>query len=131
MSEQKSPIIFTDEFLNGLQELPKQSPRLRANFDLRNSPEDNSQRILNIMDKGTVVPIHCHPDTSESVVILRGAIDWIFYDENHKEIARYKLSRENGPYGLQIPAGQLHGIEVQESGSIVFEAKDGKYIPNR
>ena len=131
MSEQKKPIIFNDEFLNELQKMTKQSPRLRANFDLRNSPDDNSQRILNIMDKGTVVPIHCHPDTSESVVILRGAIDWIFYDENHNEIARYKLNHIKGPFGLQIPAGQLHGIEVQESGSIVFEAKDGKYVPGK
>lgn len=131
MSEQKLPVVFTNEFFGELQEKAKQSPRLRTNFDLRNSPEDNSQRILNIMEKDTVVPIHCHPDTCESVVILRGLIDWIFYDENHNETARYRLDPKNGPYGLQIPAGQLHSIEVLESGSIIFEAKDGKYIPGR
>lgn len=131
MSEPQKTVVFTDEFFDQLHEKAKNSPRLRTNFDLRNSPDDNSQRILNIMEKGTEVPIHCHPDTCESVAILRGAIDWIFYDENHNETDRIRLDSKKGPYGLQIPAGQLHSIEVLESGSIIFEAKDGKYIPGK
>ena len=130
MFERESPVVFTKEFFDELQVKAKQSARLRTSFDLRNTPEDNSQRILNVLEKGTAVPVHCHPDTSEAVVIVRGIIDWIFYDENSKETARYRLDSQKGPYGILIPAGQLHSIEVIEP-SVIFEAKDGKYIPGR
>lgn len=124
-------LIFTSEFLADLQNQARESARLRINYDLRNTKDDGSQRILNAMEKGTVVPVHSHPDTSETVVLLKGAIDWIFYDENGKETKRYRLNPKNGVYGLQVPAGQLHSIEVLESGSVIFEAKDGRYIPGK
>lgn len=131
MTEKKNAVLFTDEFFAVLQEKAKQSPRLRMNYDLRNSPEDNSQRTFNVLEKGTPVPIHCHPDTNETVVVLRGLLEWIFYDKNHNETARYRLDPQNGTYGIQIPAGQLHSVEVLESGSIIMEAKDGRYIPKK
>ena len=108
----------------------KESPRLRMNFDLRDSPEDTSQRMLNALEPGTVLPIHRHQKTSETVVCLRGRIKEIFYDELERRVTDiYELS-PNGPcLGLNIPAGQWHSVEVMESGTVIIEIKNGVYEP--
>lgn len=105
------------------------SERLRMNFDLRNSPGDGSQRMLNALEVGTVMPIHRHRTTSETQILLRGVIDVLFYDDRGCEIARFRLSPEDGKYGVNIPKGQWHSLEVIKS-AIMFEAKDGPYAPN-
>ena len=73
--------LINEELLAALQEKAKASERLRQNFDLRTTPEDGSQRMLNFLEPGTVVPIHRHEDTSETVICLKGKLDWIFYEE--------------------------------------------------
>ena len=104
------------------------SPRLRMNMDLRNSPEDRSQRMLNALEMGTVMPIHRHRSTSETQLLLRGVIDVMFYDDSGRETQRFRLDPLNGNYGVNIPAGQWHSLEVIEP-AVLFEAKDGPYAP--
>ena len=101
------------------------NPRLRQNFDLRN-PDDNGQRILNALMPGTVVPIHRHPNSNESVIILCGKLIEITYDDNGNETERIHLDPSLGNFGCVVPAGAWHTVEVLEP-SVIFEAKDGKY----
>lgn len=122
-------MLINDELLNELQQEALASPRLRMNRDMRNSPEDKSQRMLNALEMGTILPIHRHRATSEMQVLLRGMIDVMFYNDLGAEIQRYRLDPRTGNYAVNIPAGQWHNLEVLESGSVIFEAKDGAYAP--
>ena len=101
------------------------NPRLRQNFDLRN-PDDNGQRMLNALLPGTIVPIHRHPNSNESVIILCGKLIEITYDDNGNETERIHLDPSLGNLGCMVPAGAWHTVEVLEP-SVIFEAKDGKY----
>ena len=101
------------------------NPRLRQNFDLRN-PDDNGQRILNALMPGTIVPIHRHSNSNESVIILCGKVIEIIYDDNGNEIERVHLDPSLGNFGCVVPTGAWHSVEVLEP-SVIFEAKDGKY----
>lgn len=105
----------------------KASPRLRMNMDLRNGPEDLSQRMPNAMEPGTVLPIHRHHGSSETVVILRGKIRWIFYDENGAETERVVLDANGDLRMLNVEKDRWHSLECLESGSVLFESKDGAY----
>lgn len=110
----------------------KASPRLRMNMDLRNSDADKSQRMLNAIEPGSVVPIHRHQKSSETVVCLRGRLVEEFYDELERIcIERIELS-PNGPVvALNIPAGQWHTLRALETGTVSMEVKDGKYEPTQ
>ena len=101
------------------------NPRLRQNFDLRN-PDDKGQRMLNALLPGTIVPIHRHPNSNESVIILCGKLIEITYDDNGNETERILLDPSLGNLGCVVPAGAWHTVEVLEP-SVIFEAKDGKY----
>ena len=114
------------EFLGKLFEQAVVNPRLRQNFDLRTSANDNSQRMLNALLPGTVVPIHRHPQSTENVFLLCGKIVEIICDENGKEIERIHLDPTIGNYGCVVPQGAWHTVEVLEP-SVIYEAKDGKY----
>ena len=121
--------MYIDEsLLDNLLEAARQNPRKRMNLDLRNSSEDGSQRMLNALEPDTILPIHRHCSSSETVVLLRGCMDEIFYDDEKRETARFRLNPREGCYGLNIPAGQWHGIEVLEP-TVIIEMKDGPYTP--
>ena len=113
-----------------LFEQAKESPRLRMNYDLRTSSADTSQRMLNALLPGTEVPIHRHESTSETVVCICGRLEEIIYEEmpdgSFNEVSRHLLCPAEGCYGIQIPAGAWHTIQVLEP-SVIFEAKDGAY----
>ena len=132
--------------LESLREQAKASPRLRQNFDLRTSAADTSQRMLNVLEVGTQVPIHRHEETTETVICIEGRLVEIFYEEvveysrettsrteevvrkcSFREVARVELCPREGKYGMQIPKGIWHTIEVLEP-SAIFEAKDGTYV---
>ena len=114
------------EFLDKLFEQAIANPRLRQNFDLRTSTNDNSQRMLNALLPGTVVPIHRHPQSTENVFLLCGKIVEVICDENGNEIERIYLDPTVGNYGCVVPQGVWHTVEVLEP-SVIYEAKDGKY----
>lgn len=126
-----NPSIFIDNaFLDHLLERARKNPRLREAFDLRTTPDDQSQRMLNAMLPGTELPIHRHRNTSETAIILRGRMDEVFYDDSGKEIARYALNPSTADFLLNIPAGVWHSVEVLEP-TVIFEAKDGPFEPRR
>ena len=119
-----------DKLLDSLTEKAKVSERLRMNMDLRNSPADTSQRMLNAIEPGSEVPIHRHCTTSETVVVLRGRLIEEFYDDLECRCTdAIELSADGPVRALNIPAGQWHTVRVLESGTIIMEVKDGPYIP--
>ena len=117
---------FDKDFLGKLFEQAVENPCLRQSYDLRTSSDDNSQRILNALLPGTVVPIHRHPNSNENVLLLCGKLVEIIYDENGNEKERIHLDPTIGNYGCVIPPGARHTVEVLEP-SVIYEAKDGKY----
>ena len=130
--------LIDKELLKVLHEKAKENERLRINFDLRTTPDDTSQRMLNALEVGTKVNIHRHEDTSETVICLQGRLDVIFYADvpnmdaggpgrDFHETYRTELCPSKRHYGVQIPKGVWHTIEVYEE-STIFEAKDGKYL---
>ena len=120
-------MIVTKEILDELTAKAIASERLRANLDLRNSADDQSQRMLNAMEPGTVMPIHRHHGSSETVVILRGKIRWIFYDDNGNETEQVILDADVEPRMLNVEKDRWHSLVCLESGSVLFESKDGTY----
>ena len=122
-------MVLTPEILASLIEQAKSSPRLRMNYDLRNSSEDNSQRMLNALEVGTVLPIHRHIKSSETTAVLRGKIRQNFYDESGN-VTESVIIEAVGPCPIYVvPKGMWHNTECLESGTILFEAKDGAYEP--
>lgn len=118
------------QLLDNLTQQAKASPRLRMNFDLRNSPKDTSQRMLNAIEPGSEVPIHRHQKTSETVVVLRGRVIEEYYDELERICeGTYEISSEGPIMALNIPAGQWHTLRSLESGTVILEVKDGAYEP--
>ena len=120
-------MIIDQHTLDSLTARAKESPRLRMNLDLRNSPDDQSQRMLNAIEPGTVLPIHRHRDTSETVVCLRGHFEEYFYDVNGQ--LTDTIDMVPGGTLINIPAGQWHNLRSLESGTVLLECKDGAYKP--
>lgn len=123
-------MLIDEMLLDEVSAKAKASPRLRMNLDLRNSEEDNSQRMLNAIEPGSVMQIHRHPKTSETVVCLRGKVVEEFFDEL-KRICTYSIVLSpNGPnVAINVPIAQWHRLRAVESGSVVLSVKDGKYEP--
>ena len=139
--------LINKDLLSNLHKKAATSDRLRMNFDLRTSPADTSQRMLNALQPGTHVPIHRHLKTSETVICLEGCLDWVFYDELPNmdaggpihdgemaqdetcfvETARFRVCPREGTFGIQVPQAAWHSVIVHET-STILEAKDGPYI---
>ena len=117
--------------LDELTAQAKASPRLRMNFDLRNSPNDQSQRMLNALEPGTVMPIHRHRHSSETVVVLRGKVKWVYYNDKKEVTDTFIVAPGSDLVGLSVPMGQWHSLECLETGTVIFESKDGAFEPMR
>lgn len=121
---------ITQTLLDALTDQAKASPRLRMNYDLRNSADDHSQRMLNAIEPGSEVPIHRHRGSSETVVCLRGRIVEEYYDELERICTeRIELTPNGTIVALNIPIGQWHTVKALESGTVIMEVKDGAYEP--
>ena len=120
-------MVISQAILDDLIAKAKASERLRANLDLRNSEEDQSQRMLNALEPGTVMPIHRHKDTSETCVCIRGHFEEYFYDSEGR--LTDTIDMVPGGVVLNIEAGQWHSLRCLESGTVLLEAKDGAYRP--
>ena len=123
-------MLINNKLLDNLTAQAHSSPRLRMNLDLRNSDGDSSQRMLNAIEPGSVVPIHRQQKTSETVVVLRGRVVEEYYDEFERICsATYELAAGGPVCALNIPAGQWHTLRALESGTVILEMKDGAYEP--
>lgn len=120
-------MVIDNALLDEVSEQAKESPRLRQAFDLRNSPEDKSQRILNALEPGTIMPIHRHKNSSETCVCIRGHFEEYFYDEHG--VLTETVDMVPGGVVLNIEAGQWHSLKCLETGTVLLEAKDGAYEP--
>lgn len=120
---------ITQELLDNLTAQAKASPRLRMNFDLRNSSADGSQRMLNAIEPGSPLPIHRHRSSSETVICLRGRLVEDFYDDSGTCTESIELAPCSPVVALNIPAGQWHTVRSLESGTVILECKDGPYEP--
>ena len=124
-------MVLDTNLLDALTAQAKASPRLRMNFDLRNSPDDQSQRMLNALEPGTVMPIHRHRHSSETVVVLRGKVKWVYYNDQKEITDTFIVAPGSDLVGLSVPMGQWHSLECLETGTVIFESKDGPYEPTR
>ncbi len=104
------------------------SPCLRMNYNFHQSLEDKCHRMLNAVEPGTVVPIHRHPTKDESFVILRGKVRVTTHNDDGSIIEDVVLSQESGNYGVDISKGVWHMVEALESGSVIFECKEGPFV---
>ena len=121
--------VVNQELLNGVIENAKASPRLRMNYNLHSDLNDKCQRLLNAMEPGTIMPIH-HHKVAEVYILLQGRIRVMTYDEKGNENSSVILDPKEGNFGVQIPENTWHSLEVFESGSVIFEVKEGPYIPH-
>lgn len=122
-------MVIDKILLDELSAKAKENPRLRQAMDLRNSPEDLSQRMLNALELGTVMPVHRHHGSTETVVVLRGKIEWVFYDDNGNETERVVLDANGEPRMLNVERDRWHSLVCLESGSVLYESKNGAYAP--
>ena len=121
-------MILDNALLDKITEEAETSPRLRMNYNLHKNLDAKAQRLFNGLLPGTVIPVHRHAHTDETYILLRGKLFVVFYDSLGGQTERYLLDPRIGNYGVHIPAGQWHTIEVIEPSSI-FEVKDGPYTP--
>lgn len=122
--------IIEESLLNSVSSQAKESPRLRMNMDLRNNINDQSQRMIIAIEPGSVVPIHRHQKTSETLVCLRGKIVVELYDDLERICTDSIILTPNGQtVAINIPIGQWHTVHALESGTVILEMKDGPYEP--
>lgn len=123
-------MVIDRQLLDTVSEQAKASPRLRMNYNFHHSLEDKCHRFLNAVEPGTKVEIHRHPTKDESFVLLRGRVKVTTYNDDGTVIESIVLCPEEGLYGVDIPKGVWHKLESIESGSVVFECKEGPFVPH-
>ena len=122
-------MVIDSKLFDSLSAQAKASPRLRMNFDLRNSPSDSSQRMLNALEPGTELPIHRHMKSSETIVILRGSATQYFYDDAGQVTEQVTIAVGGPCVGMSVEAGRWHRLVPHEPGTVILECKDGPYEP--
>ena len=122
-------MIINQKILDELSAKARGNPRLRQEMDLRNSPNDLSQRLLNAIEHGSPLPIHRHKKSSETVVCLRGHLREVYYNEAGAVTEVIDLAPASDCVAVTIPIGQWHSVEVLESGTVILGCKDGPYEP--
>ena len=123
-------MVIDDHLLNRVSAQAKDSPRLRMNFNFHQSLDDKCHRMLNAVEPGTEVPIHRHPTKDESFVILRGKVRSTTYNDDGSVIESVVLCAEDGIYGVDIPKNVWHNLESLEPNSVIFECKEGPFVPH-
>ena len=123
-------MTINQEILDDLSEQAKVSERLRMNLDLRDSADDGSQRMLNAIEPGSILPIHRHQKTSETMVCLRGKLRVEYYDEQERKCTESFILEPNGVnVAVSIPIGMWHTVRALETGTCILEMKNGPYEP--
>lgn len=121
--------IIDRNLLDQLSDTAKINDRLRINFNFHKSLDDKCQRLLNAMEPGTIMPIH-HHKVDEMYIVIRGDLTVTYHDDRKNIIESYRICPREGSFGIQIPAGTWHSLIVHESGTVIFEVKEGPFIPH-
>ena len=124
-------MLIDKTLLDSLSAQAKVSPRLRMHFDLRNGPDDTSQRMLNALEPDTIMPIHRHRNSSETVAVLRGKVKWLYYDDNGLLTETFIVEAGGDLCGISVPKGQWHNLECLEPNTVILESKDGAWEPQQ
>jgi len=122
--------LIDGQLLNEVSAQAKESPRLRKNYNFHQSLDDKCHRFLNAVEPGTMVEIHRHPTKDESFVILRGRVRVNTYNDDGSVLESVVLCPEDGKYGVDIPKNVWHKLESLEPGSVIFECKEGPFVPH-
>ena len=122
--------VIDNDLIDSVVAQAKESPRLRMNYNFHESLDDKCHRLLNALEPGTVVPVHRHPTKDESFVILRGKVRVSIYNDSGQITESVVLSLADGKYGVDIAKNVWHGVECLESGSVIFEVKEGPFVPH-
>lgn len=122
--------VIDNNLIDSVVAQAKESPRLRMNYNFHESLDDKCHRLLNALEPGTVVPVHRHPTKDESFVVLRGKIRVNTYNDAGQVTESVVLSPADGKYGVDIAKNVWHGVECLESGSVIFEVKEGPFVPH-
>lgn len=122
------PLLDTP-LLQRITEQAQQSDRLRMNYNLHTSLDAKAQRLFNALEPGTILPIHRHKATAETYILVRGRLEVILYDDDKNIVEQHTLDLNEGKFGYHIPPGQWHTVEALETGTVIFEVKDGPYAP--
>lgn len=123
-------MIIDKQLLDRVSEKAKQSERLRMNYNFHESLEERCHRFLNALEPGTDIPIHHHPTKDETFILMRGKVRVKTYNDDGSIIDDVVLEQENGQYGINIPKNVWHTLECLESGTIIFECKEGPFVPH-
>ncbi len=121
--------IVNQDLLDKVVEEAKASTRLRMNYNFHADLGDKCQRLLNALEPGTIMPIH-HHKVDEMWMVLQGKLKVTIHNDHGEIIEEHILSPKEGQYGVQIPANTWHSLECIESGTVIFEVKEGPYIPH-
>lgn len=122
-------MLINLDLLNTVSDEARNSERLRKNFNLHESLDSKVQRLFNAMEPGTIVPIQRHQNTAETIILITGRMSIAIYDDKKNVIESHILDTSIGNYGYHITAGVWHSVEVLESGTVMFEVKEGPYAP--
>lgn len=122
-------MIIDKTLLDSISLQAKESERLRKNYNLHLSLDSKVQRLFNAMEPGTIVPIQRHPDAAETIILIRGSLKACLLGDNKNIIEETILDVSKGNYGIHIPAGIWHCVEVLEPDTVIFEVKEGPYVP--
>lgn len=122
--------IIDQALLNTVSAQAKDSPRLRMNYNFHQSLDEKFHRFLNAVEPGTDIPIHRHPTKDESFVVLRGKVKVSTYNDDGSVIESVVLCQEDGRYGVDIPKNVWHNLESLEPDSVIFECKEGPFVPH-
>lgn len=122
-------MLLKESILDELTAKAKESPRLRMNYNLHESSEDSVQRMFNAIEPGSIIPIARHNEANETIILLRGKLKILIYDEQGVVIEECILELSNGDIGYHIPKGVWHSAESLESGTVMFETREGPYVP--
>lgn len=126
----KKILKIDDPLLDTISDKARISPRLRMNYNIHESLDAPAQRLMNALEPGTMLPVHRHRHTDETYIVLRGSIRVMFYNEKREITESFILDPCDGNYGVNIPAGAFHTVEVLSKGTVIFEVKEGPYIPS-
>lgn len=123
--------LITENLLDSVTEQAKKNSRLRMNYNFHESMDASIHRMLNALEPGTYLPPHRHknPDKEEVYLVLRGSLLVVLFDDEGTVTEKVHLNPANGVYGMEIPAGAWHCIVVLESGTVIYEVKQGPYAP--
>ena len=122
-------MLLNKELFYKIAEEAAKSPRLRKNYDLRDSEDENGQRMLNVLLPGTKTPIHRHKETSEVVICIYGSAIERFYDSEGNETEVVRLAAGSEIPGVVVEKGRFHSLEATDEMGVVCGMKAGKYFP--